>query len=84
MIQTSFLRNLLKSINRFEEDTHIFIPSINQEILEIIANFLYTGEIISDNFETSKLAINVLINDLGFPAECDVTTSIECPMKGMY
>merc|ERR1712218_105316 len=69
LIQTSFLRSLMKTTCCIADHRiEIFLPFIQYDVLEIIANFLYTGELISDTKETLELAVHVLVEDLGFPS----------------
>ena len=80
-IQTSFLRSLLKSTNCSHCDIQeIYLPFANCQHLELMVQFLYTGEIISDSIEASKEVLRILVDVLKFPSECDVTRYIECPM----
>ena len=51
-----------------DHQIEIFLPFIQYDVLEIIANFMYTGELISDTKETLELAVHVLVEDLGFPS----------------
>ena len=55
----------------------------DHEKLDFIAKFLYTGKVICDDFEVAKDIFKILIEDLGFPLECDATcnNTIECPME---
>ena len=58
-----------------DHQIEIFLPFIQYDVLEIIANFLVTGELISDTKEALEMAVNVLVEDLGFPSEIYVNNA---------
>ena len=69
LIQTNFLRKLVQEQTKCCcENIEIFLPFINQAVLEFIVKFMYTGDL-SGSEDTIREGIDVLVNQFGFPQD---------------
>ena len=68
LYQTRFMRKMLKTIEIDENKIEIFCPSCTKEELEIIVDFLYSGELYCMDQSVASQIFDYLTECFGFPS----------------